>query len=225
MTAIATARQGSSARPSSPGRRTAIADAVIEVLAEQGSRRLTHRAVDQHLGLPEGSTSAYFRTRASLISVAVQRLVELDRESLEAFMARLVGSADTLSAPELVDAVVNDWTSKDAAPRQLARLELQLEMLRHPDVAATLAEQRSSFIGMTQIFARTLETHLDQSADAGLIAAALTALVDGLILDRLLYPATALAPDQLTTAVAQLAEGFHNQAISRWRPVHRHRLS
>jgi DNA-binding transcriptional regulator YbjK len=220
MTTVAVAR-----RTSSAARRTAIADAVIEILAEQGSRRLTHRAVDQHLGMAEGSTSGYFRTRASLIAAAAQRLVELDRDSLEAFMARLLSSADTLSAPELVDAVVSDWTTKDTAPRQLARLELQLELLRNSDLAATLAEQRSSFVGMMQIFAKTLEAHIDQAADSSLIGAAVAALVDGLILDRLLYPATALAPDQLTTAVAQLAEGFHNQAINRWRPVHRHRLS
>ncbi|MEZ0049765.1 DNA-binding transcriptional regulator YbjK [Mycobacterium sp. MAA66] len=213
------------ARRPSALRRTAIADAVIEVLAAQGSRRLTHRAVDQHLGLPEGSTSSYFRTRASLISAAAHRLADVDRESLEQFMARLVASGDTLTAPELVDAVVNDWTSNQSAPRQLARLELQLELLRSPDLADALAEHRSSFMGMTQIFAKTLEAHIDESADSALIAAAVMALVDGLVLDRLLYPATALAPHQLTAAVGQLAEGFHNQAINRWRPIHRHRLS
>lgn len=213
------------AAPRVSGRRTAIADAVIALLASQGSRRLTHRAVDQHLGLPEGSTSAYFRTRASLLSAAAQRLTDVDRESLEAFLARLVSGGEKLSAPQLVDAVVTDWTSTEAAPRQLARLELQLELLRNPDLAATLAERRSSFIGLTQIFVKTLEPHIDEAADPALIAGVVSALVDGLIFDRLLHPGTAVSAKDLTKAVEQFAEGFHNQSINRWRPLHRHRLS
>lgn len=217
---MATARQ---AFPT--GRRTAIADAIIELLASQGPRRLTHRAVDQHLGLPEGSTSAYYRTRTSLLSAAAQRLAQLDCDSLEDFLAQVLSRGGKPSASELIDAVVNDWTSTEAAPRQLARLELQLELLRNPDLAAALSERRSSFIGMTQIFAKMLEPHIDQSADPALIAAAVTALVDGLIFDRLLYPGTALPVEHLPKAVEQLAEGFHNQAMNRWRPVQRHRLS
>ena len=51
-------------------RRERIADAVIIVLGEQGSRRLTHRAVDHQADLSPGSTSYYFRTRADLLEAA-----------------------------------------------------------------------------------------------------------------------------------------------------------
>jgi len=54
-------------------RRERIADAVISVLAERGSRGLTHRAVDEVAGLPTDSTSYYFRTRAELLAAAVPR--------------------------------------------------------------------------------------------------------------------------------------------------------
>lgn len=37
-------------------RRAAIADAAIDILGEQGSRGLTHRAIDKHLGYAEGTT-------------------------------------------------------------------------------------------------------------------------------------------------------------------------
>ena len=46
-------------------RRREILDAAVEVLAEQGLKGLTHRAVDRRAGLSEGSSSAYFRSRVS----------------------------------------------------------------------------------------------------------------------------------------------------------------
>ena len=50
----------------SPRRRQILA-AATTVLAQQGNRGLTHRAVDREAGLSEGSSSAYFRTRDALL--------------------------------------------------------------------------------------------------------------------------------------------------------------
>ena len=55
-------------------RRTEIADAAITALATRGMRGLTHRAVDQTAGLPEGSSSYYYRTRQALLQAVVERL-------------------------------------------------------------------------------------------------------------------------------------------------------
>jgi AcrR family transcriptional regulator len=55
-----------------------IADAAIALLAERGLRGLTHRAVDEAAGLPPGSTSNHARTRAALLSAALDRLAELE---------------------------------------------------------------------------------------------------------------------------------------------------
>ena len=41
-------------------------DAATKVVADQGLRGLTHRAVDREAGLSEGSCSAYYRTRQAL---------------------------------------------------------------------------------------------------------------------------------------------------------------
>jgi AcrR family transcriptional regulator len=62
----------------------ALTDAAIDVLAELGMRGLTHRAVDARSGLPQGTTSAYFRTRKALIEAVVRRLADLDRADLAA---------------------------------------------------------------------------------------------------------------------------------------------
>ncbi len=59
-------------------RRRLVADAALTVLAEQGARGLTHRAVDQAAGLPQGSTSNVFRSRAALLEGALERHAELD---------------------------------------------------------------------------------------------------------------------------------------------------
>ena len=55
-------------------RRNALADAAITVLAREGSRGLTHRAIDAEAGVPLGTTSNYFRSREKLIAGLVERI-------------------------------------------------------------------------------------------------------------------------------------------------------
>ncbi|HLL33473.1 MAG TPA: TetR/AcrR family transcriptional regulator, partial [Streptomyces sp.] len=44
-----------------------VADTALALLAERGMRGLTHRAVDEAAGLPQGSTSNVARTRQALL--------------------------------------------------------------------------------------------------------------------------------------------------------------
>ncbi|MHC3389018.1 TetR/AcrR family transcriptional regulator [Streptomyces lavendulocolor] len=59
-----------------------IADAALTLLAERGMRGLTHRAVDEAAGLPQGSTSNYARTRQALLETAVRRLADREAQVL-----------------------------------------------------------------------------------------------------------------------------------------------
>ncbi|MFB7879198.1 TetR/AcrR family transcriptional regulator [Nocardia sp. NPDC056064] len=59
-------------------KREQVLDAAIVVLGTRGSRALTHRAVDEAAGLPTGSASNYFRTRAALLSGLAERLEQHD---------------------------------------------------------------------------------------------------------------------------------------------------
>lgn len=59
-------------------RRTQLADAALAVVSTQGLKGLTHRAVDAQAGVAAGTTSNYFRNRATLVSAAVDRVEELD---------------------------------------------------------------------------------------------------------------------------------------------------
>ncbi|MDI9903421.1 TetR family transcriptional regulator [Rhodococcus sp. IEGM 1409] len=62
-------------------RRALIAASAVTVIAEQGPRALTHRAVDQSLDLPSGSTSYYFRTREALLEATALHIVHRSRST------------------------------------------------------------------------------------------------------------------------------------------------
>ncbi|MDE1915267.1 MAG: TetR family transcriptional regulator [Sphingomonadales bacterium] len=125
-------------------RRAAIADAAIDILGEQGSRGLTHRAIDKHLGYPEGTTSAYFRRREDLVVVTIKALFDADFRRINLLF-------DTLLAREAVDlASVAQWFARMLAAvrqeqgpvRMLARYECFLMAKRNPDTDRLL---RASF--------------------------------------------------------------------------------
>jgi AcrR family transcriptional regulator len=59
-------------------RRSLVADAALDLVAERGLKGLTHRAVDERAGVPAGTTSNYHRTRTSLVDAVIARLEERD---------------------------------------------------------------------------------------------------------------------------------------------------
>lgn len=85
---------------SAPTRREAIARGALEVLGLYGSRGLTHRAIDGHLGLPIGTTSAYYRRREDLVGMAVRALFASDFERFETQMAGVLASGAPLSVDD-----------------------------------------------------------------------------------------------------------------------------
>jgi DNA-binding transcriptional regulator YbjK len=125
-------------------RRTALTDAAIEVLARDGARGLTYRAVDTEAGVPPGTTSNYFRDRDQLLAEAGERV-----------HVRLSAPAEVLADPGAeepstgrVAALLGDLMTRLTTRRSayLALLELRLEANRRPGLAAALtATVRESF--------------------------------------------------------------------------------
>ncbi|MET9728622.1 TetR/AcrR family transcriptional regulator [Streptomyces zaomyceticus] len=76
------AAPGPDAPRPSPSRGELIGDAALDLLVERGMRGLTHRAVDERAGLPQGSTSNHARTRQALLETAVRRQVQLESRVL-----------------------------------------------------------------------------------------------------------------------------------------------
>ncbi|SDK32638.1 transcriptional regulator, TetR family [Lentzea albidocapillata subsp. violacea] len=102
-------------------RRDLITDAAIQLVAEQGMRGLTHRAVDRRAGLPEGSTSAYFRTRKALIEGFVERLADQER---------FVPDPDDVAGS--IARTLDSWLVE--RNRTLARYSAMLEATHHPEL-------------------------------------------------------------------------------------------
>lgn len=154
-------------------RPTQITDAAISTLAAEGTRGLTHRAVDRAAGLPEGSTSYYFRTRLALLTATVHRLAEIDAAELPAPAPDLAGLATAMATN------MQKWVTTDR-DRQLARYELTLEATRRPDLRETLGQGGDTI--------RAMVAELLQAAGAPAPAdraRALVACIDGLIFDQI----------------------------------------
>ncbi|GAA2840349.1 TetR/AcrR family transcriptional regulator [Crossiella cryophila] len=125
-----------------PTRREAIADAAIEVLAEHGSRGLTHRAVDAKAGIAAGSTSYYFRTRLALLEAAQARVAQRQLALMTAFAA-----AEPKSALELAQLITGNMHAIRADPTlTIAMMELTLEAVRRPELRPGVAEARNLFV-------------------------------------------------------------------------------
>ncbi|MFH8347319.1 TetR/AcrR family transcriptional regulator [Streptomyces sp. NPDC018045] len=112
-----------------------IADAALALLAERGLRGLTHRAVDEAAGLPQGSTSNLARTRAALLEAVVRRLAEREAAVLT---PREMPDAAGGGADALAEALSLTLHRSLTHHRELvvARYELALEATRRPELRA-----------------------------------------------------------------------------------------
>ncbi|QTX03483.1 TetR/AcrR family transcriptional regulator [Agromyces archimandritae] len=160
-------------------RRRAIADAGVRVLADEGSRGLTHRAVDQAAGVPAGTTSNYFRSRDALIDGLVERIGE-----------RLSPAPETLERRDPPTRELFAWYLRDIVRRMaddrevtIALYELRLEATRRPELAERLgAWQRAGFAADV---AFNEQTGLPATrTDVALFRYA----IEGLLFDRLTTP-------------------------------------
>ncbi|QNP73964.1 TetR family transcriptional regulator [Streptomyces roseirectus] len=115
-----------------PSRADLIADAALALLAERGMRGLTHRAVDEAAGLPQGATSNVARTRQALLELAVRRHAE--REARVLGIGELPGAGEGLDV--LADALAVAVHRLMSGERALlvARYELALEATRRPEL-------------------------------------------------------------------------------------------
>lgn len=130
-----------------PERRTALIDAAIELLAREGARGLTFRAVDAEAGVPPGTASNYFTSRDDLFTQAGGRI-----------HLRMTPDADRVAeamraepSRELVTELMRWLVQRMETERTgyLAMLELRLEATRRPALRAELNQ--------------TIRTELEQS--------------------------------------------------------------
>ncbi|MFC8566513.1 TetR/AcrR family transcriptional regulator [Streptomyces sp. NPDC057245] len=120
-------------------RRAALVDGAIEVLAAEGARGLTFRAVDAAAAVPAGTASNYFANRDDLLTQAGARVYErLHPDEATVARQRAAGrdrETYVLLMRELVDRIASFRTG------YLALLELRLEATRRPGLRAVLTER------------------------------------------------------------------------------------
>ncbi|MFC8125744.1 TetR/AcrR family transcriptional regulator [Streptomyces sp. NPDC057302] len=164
-----------------PARRAALLDGAIEVLAREGSRGLTLRAVDTQADVPKGTTTNYFANRAELLSQVMTRI----QERLTPEESQLADTMSEKPSVELVATLLKQLLGRMRADRGswLALMELRLEATRRPELHAEL----------TRFFTAQLDANISFHLDGGLpgdrtgVVLMYLAMV-GLIVDDLTVP-------------------------------------
>ncbi|WP_284581894.1 TetR/AcrR family transcriptional regulator [Streptomyces sp. 2P-4] len=120
-------------------RRRALVDAAIEVLAREGARGLTFRAVDGEAAVPAGTASNYFANRDDLLTQAGARVYERLQPDEETIERQRTAGRDRETYVELMRELVGRVASFRTG--YLALLELRLEATRRPELRKVLTER------------------------------------------------------------------------------------
>ncbi|GII79407.1 TetR family transcriptional regulator [Sphaerisporangium rufum] len=117
-------------------RRNALLDAAIEVLAGEGARGLTFRAVDAEAGTPTGTATNYFANRDDLLMQIADRVYQRWMPDEATWAAAETGPRDTAKVTELMRETVGRVAGFRSG--YLAMLELRLEATRRPALRVVL---------------------------------------------------------------------------------------
>jgi DNA-binding transcriptional regulator YbjK len=163
-------------RPRDPeARKHALAAATIEVIAEAGVGRTTHRAVAARADLPLGATTYYFPTLDALIAAGLQQATEAQEADLREWADRL------RDAPDLASALVT-LAGECLADRRQARIEYELYVAAARD-SALRPLAVAWFDGLHDLLAPRVGSAAARNVSALLDGATLQALVTGTDLD------------------------------------------
>ncbi|MFE3262208.1 TetR/AcrR family transcriptional regulator [Nocardia sp. NPDC059091] len=164
-----------------PERRNALLDGAIEVLARDGARGLTFRAVDKEAAVPAGTASNYFANRDDLLVQVGNRYYERLIPSEETMAQVTVGERTRAKITELMTEVVERVATFRTG--YLAQLELRLEAARRPELQTLLTQRVRADIDFN------IRTHLDSGlpGDEDTVLLLYLAL-NWLILERLTLP-------------------------------------
>ncbi|MCA1187684.1 MULTISPECIES: TetR/AcrR family transcriptional regulator [unclassified Saccharopolyspora] len=125
--------------PQRRNRRVQLADAAIEVLARDGGRGLTHRAVDREAGFPEGTTKNYHPNRDSLYVAIARRMADQQTAAMRRLRENMPEGVSADDVRALYLAMLRRMAGA-ARSQFLALFELQLEGVRNPQVRSALGE-------------------------------------------------------------------------------------
>ncbi|HEX6445793.1 MAG TPA: TetR family transcriptional regulator [Streptosporangiales bacterium] len=157
---------------------------MLELVAEHGMAGVSHRTVAQAAGVPLGSTTYYFDSLDDLLAGALERLVDDYEATLRAWAEPLAGT----DGPALASAVA-DLVADYLRDRRRARMEYALCVAAMDRPALRPAAAR-----YTAVSVDAFGTLVPRP-----VAVALTAAVDGFLVEAL------VAPEPLDRAAVEAA--------------------
>ncbi|MFE3558522.1 TetR/AcrR family transcriptional regulator [Streptomyces sp. NPDC059193] len=167
-------------------RREAVADSGIRIIARDGVRALTHRAVDREAGIPQGSTSYHAKTRLALVELIVDALAarsKADAQELADSLHTTFERGHRLGVEELaglISGLVETLAFRRDDMR--ARYALILELDDAPHLRARLTAESEVHAITRQVTASALTRAGLPHSDAHVEA--LIALTDSLVFYR-----------------------------------------
>ncbi|MDH6224504.1 TetR family transcriptional regulator [Streptomyces sp. MJP52] len=153
-----------------PRRRERILDAALDLIADEGIARVSHRRIAARAGVPLGSTTYHFDGMDDLLREAFSRFTQ---HIAAVFEARLAAPADPAQAREAVADLIHSLSGG-------SRRDLVLTQELY-----TLAARRPAYRELTQAWMRRSRVHLERHFDPD-TARQLDALIEGLTLHRAL---------------------------------------
>jgi DNA-binding transcriptional regulator YbjK len=178
-------------------RRQVILDAALELLATRGLEGVTHRAIDEIAGLPQGSSTYYFPKKVGLLIAAADRLAELLEKDCDDIQVGFAQTAARLGMDAAIAYVAQELGAYADKSRQLflARMELTLAAARRDDLAGVGAQLTAAARMPIEFFLKLIS---NGRADVPIETCA--GLIDGI---TLMY-ATGQGPKPTTEQVAAI---------------------
>ncbi|MEU7479429.1 TetR family transcriptional regulator [Lentzea sp. NPDC042327] len=179
-------------------RRTALLDAAVDVLAEEGARGLTYRAIDARAEVPAGTASNYFASREDLMSEVMTRVFQRLQPSDSSVAESLALPRDRALTVKFMHDIIKRADADKAC--WLAMMELRLESTRRPDLRTAI----------TKTVAEGLDFNVRFNEEAGLpgdrtAVVLLYLAMTGLVHERLTLP-DVLADEDLDRLVEDLVD-------------------
>jgi DNA-binding transcriptional regulator YbjK len=153
-----------------------VLEAAVDLLGTEGLRSLTHARVDERAGLPKGSTSNYFRTRAQLVIGVNDWIGERDLASADDIARIPHAPADLVEGLAIgIEMLTGPHRIVTAA-----RLTLFMEANHNPEIRTAVSRTRS-------VMERSIVAVMARlgAIDPRSAALALMACSEGIILHRI----------------------------------------
>lgn len=110
---------------------------------------MSHLKVDRHAGVPDGTTSFYYRTRAALLHGIADQLVRYDAETFTEVFKDAPNSSGEVIARMLADQILSVGREPQLS-RTRARLELTMSARRDPGIASGFRQISESYRALAE---------------------------------------------------------------------------